>query len=46
MTHESDDYRFTRARGTADSFRDWLMRRPTESWLFLAAGLVLGTIIG
>jgi len=33
-------------RSAARRFRDWAVARPLENWLFFAAGLVLGAILG
>lgn len=41
MTDYSDS-RFDEGRDSAGRFGRWLGRRPAESWMFLAAGLVLG----
>ncbi len=44
MTDHSGS-RFDDDRDSAGRFGRWLARRPAESWMFLAAGLVLGGIV-
>ncbi|WP_175426413.1 hypothetical protein [Azospirillum brasilense] len=48
MSHYSDYHRrYTReARPLAARIRTYLTSRPTESWAFFAAGLLIATVLG
>jgi hypothetical protein len=39
------EYPPTRTSDTVDRLRRWLLARPAESWLFLTAGIILGTLL-
>lgn len=43
-----DTFRYSpqRHRDAVYRLRDWLSRRPVESWLFFVAGIVLGSVVG
>jgi hypothetical protein len=43
-TRDDPDWRDDLHRGTGRA-RRWLASRPTESWLFFAAGFILATIL-
>jgi len=38
--------RDTHDRSVARRFCDWAVARPLENWVFFAAGLVVGAILG
>ncbi len=42
MTDRSYETRFGTGREDAGRFGRWLSRRPAESWMFFAAGVLLG----
>lgn len=49
-SYAGTDYAFRRHERinfghTVHRWRDWLKSRPSESWVFFAAGLVLGGIV-
>ncbi len=46
MSDDTFRYHTARHGDTLRRLRGWLSRRPAESWLFFAAGIILGSIVG